>query len=172
MAKKIALITAASFDAQEQEALRVLETIRQGREQAKAKQTAELSEYLKGVPVAVAKLTGAANVGIAEVISLLKKVETGTLGKVGVSVGSNHGQHAKRLTEAEESKVKESFIGRAVSLKLGNPPKTVSAICSELDISGQTYDVRRKKYEADATVQLEIANRVAAMTPAAQPAAV
>lgn len=163
--------TVASLEEQEKQALAVLDTIRQAREAAKAKQTNDLAEYLKGIPIAVAKLTGQVNVGIPEVISLFKQVEKGVLGQVGVSVGANHGQHGKRLTDADEVTVKEAYIGRAVALKMNQTPRTISDICKGLDISGQTYDSRRKKYDADATVQAEIANRVAALTPAAPVAA-
>lgn len=163
--------TTASLDAQEKQALAVLEQIRNAKVQAAALEQNKIAEFIKGIPLSLAKLTGKENLGFGEVISLIKQVEKGTLGKVGMSVGANHGQHAKRLTDAEEAAVKEAYIGRAVALEMKQTPRTISDICKALDISGQTYDARRKKYDADESVKAIVAERVLAMTPASAPAA-
>lgn len=145
--------------------------------QKAAEQTAKLTTYLSGIPSAVARVMGRESVTVGEVINFMRRHEAGTLGSlVGVktvTVGTNHGMHAKRLTPEEETQVKAFFIERAVCEATKQPltGHVISTFCDKLGISGQTYDVRRKRYNADDAVKTEIAQKVAAFAATPAPAA-
>lgn len=163
----IALITLAALESEEQKIQQQLAALTARKAEIQQAELDKVGDTVKGFPAQIKAITGR-EVSMSDLINLIKRVETGTLGKL--SAGVNHGQHAKRLTEAEEATVREFVISREVDIAMGRPGGVISQFCAKMDISTQTYDARRKRFAADETAKAEVANRINVAKAAAVPA--
>lgn len=116
--------------------------------QAKSEAAAEVEARNEEIAKNVRKLTDTFGVAtLADVISLIKQVEKGTLGKLDASASRAY----VRLTDEQKTAIR-------ARLAKGGSGNQVSELAAEFNVSGGTiYNLKKEKVEAPAPAASEVA---------------
>lgn len=131
-------VTAASIAALRESLAAQMAALETQEQEIKQKTFAALGEYIDSIPAQISKITGQADVKLADVLSFIKQREKGTLGSL-VSTRQT-GDTSARLSDEQRKNLSADMLARAVARKQGKPAVQISELMAKYNCSAATVN--------------------------------